>query len=712
MKQLLLILGVSISFLTSGQISTLPYNQSFDGAEIPEFWTQENHLVNSQIWQFGTDGSSGKFWSPSPVLDESYAILNSEAYGEGQQQNVDLISPTFDLTAYSNINIRFTHFFYYVDQSAATLSYSIDNGTNWTEIRKWEEISSNPEVFNQALPAVANQSQVKFKWNYVGEYGWGWAFDDFSINVISAAFWTGNDSEDWNDPDNWLPAVVPDANTEVYIPLTSRNPEILQVPPAECYQLTIIAGSKLTIKPGLSLTVYGSFINNNTNGLLIQSDEFGTGSFIAGTVIGDGSAQIERYMAQNQWHNISSPVNQTISTFLENNDDIPTKDVTSRGMMDYSPVLDNWNAYFTNSTTGNLGGGKGYSIRTSSDTYVTFNGTLTAGAVDIPIYEAGYGWNLVGNPYTSAIKLNYFSGNNSFLSINENVLDPNYVSIYVWDGTQYEIINNVQGPAIGAVCQGFFVKTDIGGNITFKPEMQVHRPTALLKSAIVIPGIKLQATTSTKKSSTDIKFYSKGTTGLDKGYDAGTFKSDPTFSLFTKLVDDNNVDFGIQCLPELSAETMVIPVGIDFPEGGEVTFNAQMLSIPENSSIVLEDRLLNTTTAFTDAKNQYTTTVAANSMPTGRFYLHVSNITTEIGDISSSSDFNAFYANEKIVINGNIQGNGNATVFDMMGRKVKEVQLERKRMNTISTVGMKNGIYILNIQHEGGVFTKKIPLNR
>jgi hypothetical protein len=33
-------------------------------------------------------------------------------------------------------------------------------------------------------------------------------------------------------------------------------------------------------------------------------------------------------------------------------------------------------------------------------------------------------------------------------------------------------------------------------------------------------------------------------------------------------------------------------------------------------------------------------------------------------------------------------------------------------INTISTAGMKNGIYILNIQHEGGLFTKKIPLNR
>src|SRR5690606_27170136 len=238
----------------------------------------------------------------------------------------------------------------------------------------------------------------------------------------------------------------------------------------------------------------------------------------------------------------------------------------------------------------------------------------------------GNGWNFVGNPYTSAIKLNFTSGINSFLVGNANQLDPNYVSVYYWDGTQYQIINNVQGSEFATVGQGFFVKSnDAGGNVTFQTAMQVHQPTVALKSAVVIPGIKLQASTSKKNASTDIKFHKKGTTGLDKGFDAGTFKSDPTFSVFTKLVDDNNVNFGIQCLPSESKGTMIVPVGINFPEGGEVTFTTQLLSIPEKTNIVLEDRLLNTTTSFTDAASYYNTTIEANSMSTGRFYLHISD---------------------------------------------------------------------------------------
>lgn len=704
MKHLLLILGFSISLLASGQINVLPYNQPFDNTEIPEFWTQTDHLGNGQTWQFGTDISTGQTWSPSPVLNGNYAILNSDGYGEGQQQNVDLISPTFDLTGYSNVNLRFTHFFYDWLTSYATLSYSIDNGTSWTEITIWEESSSNPEIFNRVIPEVAGQSEVKFKWNYVGEYGWGWAVDDISVSEVGAILWVGSINRDWNEPNNWFPNILPAANIEVYIQETSNNPVILSNPLAECYQLIIVYGANLTINPGLSLSVYGNLINNNENGLIIKSDENGTGSLIAGSITGDGSAQIERYMTQNQWHNIGSPVNQTITSFLENNSVIPTKDVVSRGMMDYNTSLDNWNTFFTNEKAGSIGGGKGFTFRTSSDTHVTFNGPITSSAIDVPLSTEGNRWNHVGNPYTSAIKLNYLSGTNNFLGINSEVLEPNYVAIYVWDGTGYQIINDASGPEIAAFGQGFFVKSDVGGgNISFKPEMQVHRPTIELKAGKVnIPEIKLEASTSEKTSSTVIKFLSKGTKGLDKGYDAGTFKADPTFSIFTRLVNDNNVNFGLQCLPELSDEIMIIPVGIDFFEGGEVTFTSQMINIPEKSSIILEDRLLNKTIDFKNAESQYTTTVAANSMVTGRFYLHVSG-NSQITGINKSFEnkINAWTERDEIVITGISESNAIAKLYDIRGSSVMIRNLVKTGANRIKTDGIPTGIYMLQVIENG-----------
>ena len=714
MKHLLLFLTMSVSLFVNGQISVLPYEQTFDDVTIPALWTQVDHQGDGDIWQFGTDESTSYVWPITPDLNGNYAILNSAAYGQDGQQNVDLISPSFDFSAYSSITLQFTHFFYYWSSpTAATLYYSIDNGTSWVEIKKWEDSSSNPETFNQVIAAVGGQSQVKFKWNYVGADDWGWAIDDVLVSEVSTVTWNGVLSNNWHDPINWSPAVVPGANNAVVISSIFNDPVIMQDPAAECLSLTIGSGSTVTINPGFSLSVYDELVNNTANGLVLKSDASGTGSLIAGSITGSGTAQIERYMEGNRWYYVGSPVEQPITDFLANNASIPTNSA-SRGMMDYDTESDSWNAFFTNSEDGDLGFGSGYSIRTSSNTHVTFNGPVTSGVTYAPRNNVGNRWNLIGNPYTSPIKLNYYAGTNNFLGANESVLEPNYVAIYYWNGTQYETVNYIQGPGFATVGQGFFVKSfsDEAGYIAFTPEMQIHQPTVPLKSGVIIPGIKLLASSATKNSSTDIKFFSEGTTGLDKGYDAGLFKADPSFSVFTKLVDDNNVNFAIQCLPTLSKQTMIVPVGIDFPNGGEVTFTAQLLSIPEKTSIVLEDRLLNTTTAFVDAESHYTTTIEANSMSTGRFYLHVTgnSQTTGISE-SVQNKINAWMETNEIVINGVTENNAVAKLFDIRGSSVLVKNLDKAVTNRINVNGITSGIYMLQVIEGGKRTGIKLQIN-
>lgn len=706
MKHLLLLLTMSVALMANGQvINSLPYTQSFDDTTIPEFWTQVDHQGDGQIWQFGTDESTGPYWDFEPMLNGNYAIVNSDVSGGVDIQNVDLVSPTFNLSGYSNVNLQFKHFFYAFMESAGTLSYSIDNGGSWTEITNWYVSSTNPEIFSQVIPEIAGQSQVKFKWNYVGEDAWGWAVDDVTVSEITSVFWEGFESSDWNNPLNWSSNSVPGASADVQIwPLFGPFNPVIQNQGAECYRLSIDPATTLTINPGMSLSVYDELINNASNGLIIKSDGVnGTGSLIAGSVSGTGTAVIERFMTQNRWYYVGAPVDQPISDFLSNNADIPTKDVVSRGMMNYNTSLDDWNPFFTNSKEGTLGIGNGYAVRTTSDTHITFRGTITESTVAIPLMTDGNGWNFVGNPYPSAIKLNFQSGVNSFLAGNIDKLDPFHAAVYYWDGTEYQIVNDIQPAEYATVGQGFFVKSIVDGeDIIFQTDMQVHQPTVALKSAVVIPGIKLLASTSKKNASTDIKFHKKGTTGLDVGYDAGTFKADPSFSVFTKLVDENNVNFGLQCLPILSAETMIVPVGINFPEGGEVTFKAQLASIPEKANIILEDRLLNTSTSLNEVNGQYTTTVEANSMPTGRFYLHVSG-NEQVTGIKETvqNKINAWTERDEIVIKGISENNAVAKLFDIRGSSVLVKNLDKSVTNRINVNGITSGIYMLQVIENG-----------
>lgn len=129
-----------------------------------------------QIWQFGTFSSS-----VPPALNGNYAYLNSDGYGSGNSQSADLISPTINCSSSAAL-LTFKHYFKSYSGSNGVLSYNIDNGVNWTPIQTFTSTSTtNPSTFSQIIYGFSGSSQVKFKWNYTGTWGYYWAIDDIQI---------------------------------------------------------------------------------------------------------------------------------------------------------------------------------------------------------------------------------------------------------------------------------------------------------------------------------------------------------------------------------------------------------------------------------------------------------------------------------------------------------------------------------------------------
>ena len=91
------------------------------------------------------------------------------------------------------------------------------------------------------------------------------------------------------------------------------------------------------------------------------------------------------------------------------------------------------------------------------------------------------------------------------------------------------------------------------------------------------------------------------TKGLDPSYDAGKMKGNPNIALYTRLLEDNGVDFAIQALPTEGITEFVIPVGVDVAEAGEFSFSVTQKNL-DNYNIILEDREENT---FTDLRWDY-----------------------------------------------------------------------------------------------------------
>lgn len=163
--------------------SALPFIEDFDAStELPDGWMIIDNIGENQVWKIGTinggvTGTTG-----------NYAYLDSDAFGSGNTQNSDLISPMLDLTGYMNINLSFKHYYRHLSSSNASLSYSLDNGTTWQQIASWTATTSNPASFDQIISEVAGESQVRFKWSYQGTWAWYWSVDDIEVtgeNIVS-----------------------------------------------------------------------------------------------------------------------------------------------------------------------------------------------------------------------------------------------------------------------------------------------------------------------------------------------------------------------------------------------------------------------------------------------------------------------------------------------------------------------------------------------
>jgi hypothetical protein len=524
-----------------------------------------------------------------------------------------------------------------------------------------------------------------------------------SFTTLTTGTFTGASGTDWNTAGNWAGGSVPTSATDVSIP-TGKTVVIGPTVTASCKNLTV------------------------TGSLTIQSSGSGTGSLIfSGTAT--GSVNCQRYMTNGKWHLISPTASgQTVADFLTANTNIPTSS-TTRGMMDYNTLGNSWNSYYpTTSASGSIDAGKGYAARiATADGTITFTGTLTSGTKTVSLTTTGQGWNCVGNPYTSAISMNTTAdatATNNFITVNSSNLDPSYACVYVWDEDAtytgqscYKVISNsgystsktILAQNYVAPGQGFFVKANSSAtNISFTSAMQAQQPGTVFKvpaSNTSWPGITLTASNASTSSSAVIAFHADMTNGLDPTYDAGLLRGTNGLSLYTRLLDDNGVDFAIQCLPE-EYDHLVIPVGIDYNAGGEITFTAETTGLPENCQLLLEDRTTQTYTSLLDGAS-YSMTVPASTSGIGRFYVHAgTGVTTGTTDLASGT-LKVYMDNGTIIISGEINDRAIATLYDMQGQKLLIDQLQKGSINSI--LGPKqSGVYLLTIQQDGTTVTRKI----
>ncbi len=534
-------------------------------------------------------------------------------------------------------------------------------------------------------------------------------------NVLSEDIvWTGNESDDWNDPLNWFPNTVPQSTNDVILENVANAPNIANGQNHTINNLTSF--ENLTIETNASLTVQGNI--DQRAQITVNSAVDSNGSLIVNgnqTNPNPSNTTYNRYVSGNgnSWHLISSPVsNADIDNFAAN-EPLTNGQGNNRGLSWYNNVNQTWEYYQAGAVgTGNFPNGKGYAINTSANTTLEFTGLLNASILEnYPITVNGNGWNLVGNPYAAFLHANTNANATNFLTTNVGQLDPVAANIYVWNPTlsSYETIGNGDDAKYIAPGQGFFIKSKAGGgSINITKSMQTHRAENLFLKSTPLQKFVLETTNNEKISRTTVAFKEGMTNDLDISYDAAVFSGVETnFSIYTQLLENyENTKFATQFLPKLNNETVIIPVGILLNQEKELTIKLHESNIDNSYKIYLEDRVLNTFKKLT-IEESYTFNHNTQWNGLGRFYIHIQN--SSLGnDTEITNSFQTYKIdNNTLKVNG--VENGIVNIYDITGKQIMTNFKINKINQTINLPKITPGVYIIQITgNNGGKLTKKI----
>ena len=554
--------------------------------------------------------------------------------------------------------------------------------------------------------------------------------EDYTISVSEACSWNGATSTDWATGSNWSTGAAPTSSDVVLVNGTFTNEPLISSSTDGVAKTVIVAsGNTLTIDETSSLMVSNDFTNSGTVTLNSTADDFSS-LLVEGTATGD--ITYNRYVnvyddtAGGGWDLVCSPVNMTIADFITANGANIQVLGDDYAFSQYDNALGQWVRYATASQTGSFTAGQGYSMATTTGSTVAFTGTMQTTDQSINIINnnglngVGRRWNLVSNPFPSYIAGNAAAGTaagtTNFMNANAAVIDSEFLAVYGWNGSSYDIYNNLSGAFSMAPGQGFWVAaantTDTA--LSFTADMRTNSGTGDFVSGpqLLTYHVALKLFNGeTERATTDFYFRDGLTLDLDPGYDAAAFNQSTKLSSRLAMGSQETA-FGINAMDMDAMQNTRVPLEIRQNAGQTFRVSMADMDLPEDIYVYLEDTLNGTLTSLKD--QDFELEAQSDLSGVDRFFIvFKSNSVLSNGDTLGLSALNVYKANNESFVT--IAGitpeleKLDVTIYSILGQTVREKSLNpATATQRVSTQGLSSGLYMVQIKSGNQTTVKKV----
>jgi hypothetical protein len=361
----------------------------------------------------------------------------------------------------------------------------------------------------------------------------------------------------------------------------------------------------------------------------------------------------------------------------------------------------------------------GYTVNIPGTELVDFVGTLNTGSYSrIGLArgpQANAGWQLLGNPYPTAINYDVVRANSSGI---EGALYV-FKSDGQYTGSYTSYINGIGGTGSNLlpIAQGFFVRVASGqtGTVNFTNAARLNAPNNTLfqrPTADPRPRLALTLRNAAVANQAIIYFEQGATAGFDATFDAHYLPATHGLDLAT---DISTEALSINGLPVLTSATTV-PLHLHAAAAGTYTLAVdELLNLPAGYHAYLRDALTGTYTDLVTTPS-VSLALAPADAPTGRYAVVFGTATPLAAAPAATAQLVSLYPNPA---HGTVQlllpqalrtGAATAvTLVDNLGRMV----LTRTLSATADALelplgGLAPGIYSVQASTSAGVVAKRL----